>query len=186
MDSALIYNPNALDDFIGHSAVEHPLVVQLGGCDPDRLAEAAALCEQYAPFHEINLNCGCPSNKAKRAGFGAELMLEPDRVAASLRAMSRRLSRTDLSVKCRLGVTGREAWDDLVGFVRCVSDTGVRHLVVHARSCVLKVWVVLMPCLVVVCLSVASVYAYFPCFRHIYYCLIHSLRLTALSVFLRV
>jgi tRNA-dihydrouridine synthase A len=82
MDSALLYNPEKLDDFIDYDPlVEPPLVLQLGGNDPSKLSQAVELCENYRDgnFTEINLNCGCPSNKAKKAGFGAELMLEPDR-----------------------------------------------------------------------------------------------------------
>jgi tRNA-dihydrouridine synthase len=72
MDAALIYNRDNLDDFIGYSKCEEPLVVQLGGSDPDLLSEAAGLCDEYGSFEAINLNCGCPSTKAKSGCFGAE------------------------------------------------------------------------------------------------------------------
>jgi tRNA-dihydrouridine synthase A len=75
MDQALIYNPHNLETFIGHDPIENPLAIQLGGNDPIKLSEAAYLCESFGGFSEINLNCGCPSNKARKAGFGAELML---------------------------------------------------------------------------------------------------------------
>lgn len=68
MDNALLYNAHALAPFIGHDACEHPLAVQLGGSEASSLAEAAYLCESFASFAEINLNAGCPSNKAKRGG----------------------------------------------------------------------------------------------------------------------
>jgi tRNA-dihydrouridine synthase A len=72
MDNTLIYNSGSklsLDSFLGHSYCEHPLVVQLGGSEPNDIGEAAYICESYAQFHEINLNCGCPSNKAIRGNY---------------------------------------------------------------------------------------------------------------------
>jgi tRNA-dihydrouridine synthase A len=77
MDKAIIYNTTneQLADYIGfNKEVEPPLVLQLGGNDPERLGEAVSIAEQYGQFAEINLNNGCPSNKAKKAGFGAELV----------------------------------------------------------------------------------------------------------------
>lgn len=138
MCNALVYNEHNLEPFIGHSDIEYPLAVQLGGNDPEILSTAASLCEQYGAFEEINLNCGCPSTKAKKAGFGAELMLDPTETGKLLHAMKRRLARTTLSVKCRIGVTGRESREDLIEFIRSVSDAGVRKVVLHARSCVLR------------------------------------------------
>jgi tRNA dihydrouridine synthase A len=138
MDNAVVYNPTKLEHFLGHDISEHPLALQLGGCDPKRLGEAAYLAQGFANFAEINLNCGCPSNKAKRAGFGAELMLEPQLVGQIVHEMIRMATTTEITVKCRLGVTGRDSWPELVEFMRTVSDSGVRKVVVHARSCVLK------------------------------------------------
>ena len=83
--------------------IEHPLAIQLGGNDPHRVSEAALLCESYANFHEINLNCGCPSGKAIRAGFGGELMLDPDVVRQIVYQMKRKVTHTDITVKCRIG-----------------------------------------------------------------------------------
>lgn len=69
MDNTLIHNKSSLESFLGHSECEHPLVLQLGGSDPNDVSEAAYLCESFAQYHEINLNCGCPSNKAIRGSF---------------------------------------------------------------------------------------------------------------------
>ena len=138
MDNAIIYNSKNLDPFLGHNDVEHPLAIQLGGCNPTRLGEAAYLCETYSNFHEINLNCGCPSNKAKKAGFGAELMLDPELVRQITHEMKRRATSTDITVKCRLGVTGKDSFDDLVQFITSVKATGITKIILHARSCVLK------------------------------------------------
>ena len=68
MAGALIHNSDNLEDFIGHSEIEHPLAIQLGGNEPEVVGQAAYLCESYGGFSEINLNCGCPSTKARRAG----------------------------------------------------------------------------------------------------------------------
>ena len=138
MDNALYFNPKRLDPFLGHDQSEQPLAIQLGGNDPMRLGEAVSLCESYACFSEINLNAGCPSNKAKKAGFGAELMLEPELVRQITHEMKRRATITDITVKCRIGVTGRESWDDLQEFVLACKSSGITKMIIHARSCVLK------------------------------------------------
>ena len=138
-DSAVTHNSSQLESFIGiNHHIESPIAVQLGGCNPEVLSEAAYLCEGYGQFYEINLNAGCPSNKAKKAGFGAELMLDPESVRKIVYTMKRKLSRTEVSVKCRLGVTGRDSWSDLVEFIEAVRAGGVRRIIVHARSCVLR------------------------------------------------
>lgn len=138
MDSALVYNSSKLEPFLGHDSIEYPLVIQLGGNDPTRLGEAASLCESYGKYYEINLNCGCPSNRARKAGFGAELMLEPHLVRQICHEMKRRVTSTDITVKCRLGVTGKDSFDDLVEFVTNVRSAGVEKIILHARNCVLK------------------------------------------------
>jgi tRNA-dihydrouridine synthase A len=139
MDTALTYNPTNLERFIGYNKdVEHPLAIQLGGCNPEKLGEAAYLCESFGSFNEINLNAGCPSNKAKKAGFGAELMLEPELVRQIVHEMKRRVTHTEVTVKCRIGVTDRESYEDLLEFVEAVRAGGVNHMIIHARSCVLK------------------------------------------------
>lgn len=138
VDNAMIRNVDKLDEFLGHSPLEEPLAVQLGGYNPVDLAQAAALCEQYGGFHEINLNCGCPSDRAKKTGFGAELMLHPPLVQEILYQMQRQATASIVTVKCRIGVTGRESWEELVEFVLAVSSSGVRKMIIHARNCVLK------------------------------------------------
>ncbi len=139
MDGALIHNPTNLERFIGHMKdVEYPLAIQLGGCDPVKMGEAAYLCESFGSYNEINLNAGCPSNKAKKAGFGAELMLEPELVRQIVSEMKRRVTHTEITVKCRIGVTKRESYEELVEFVNAVKSGGVNHMIIHARSCVLR------------------------------------------------
>ena len=142
MDNALIHNRHNLTPFIGHSEIEHPLAIQLGGNDPETLAEAAALCESYANYSEINLNCGCPSNRAKRAGFGAELMLEPKLVSQILYTIKRRVTHTDVTVKCRLGLRDRDceydSWDELVNFILAVKSVGITRVILHSRICELR------------------------------------------------
>ena len=81
MDTTLLYNRHQLNRFLGQAGVESPVVLQLGGSDPIKMSEAAELVESYCDWHSININCGCPSNKAKKAGFGAELMLDASNTA---------------------------------------------------------------------------------------------------------
>ena len=138
MDSALKWNKSNLEPFLGHNKIEYPLALQLGGCDPKSMGEAAYLAESYGAYESINVNAGCPSNRAKKVGFGAELMLEPDLVRRIVYEMKRVVTHTDITVKCRLGVTNRESWDELMEFIHAVSEGGVRHVIVHARCCVLS------------------------------------------------
>jgi len=139
MDQALLNNLHRLEDFLGmYRGEECPLAVQLGGSTVQELAEAAWICEKHGSYSEINLNTGCPSNKARRGGFGAELMLNPELVRQLVDGMSRRVTHTPITVKCRLGVTGRETWEQLREFVEACRAGGVRRLIVHARCCVLR------------------------------------------------
>ena len=139
MDKALVWNARDLSSFLGHNTVEYPLALQLGGNDPQLLGEAVSLAESYGNYQQINLNSGCPSCKAKKAGFGAELMLEPTLTRQIVHEMVRRSNHTEITVKCRLGVVpGRESWDELVEYIHAVRDGGVRHVIVHARTCLLK------------------------------------------------
>jgi tRNA-dihydrouridine synthase A len=128
---------------------EHPVALQLGGCDPQELAAAAQKGEQ-AGYDEINLNCGCPSDRATGRVFGAYLMQRPDVVAACVAAM-RAAVRVPVTVKMRIGVIdgrGRAAieasrrFDEAEGealtrFVGGVRDAGCDAVIVHARKAVL-------------------------------------------------
>ena len=122
---------------------EHPVVCQLGGSRPASLA-AAALAAEAAGYDELNLNCGCPSAKVCRKGdeelcFGAKLMLQPELAAECLRRMQEAVD-VPVSVKCRLGVDSHAAYSDLFAFVDAVTaESGVRHVVVHARAALLGV-----------------------------------------------
>ena len=117
-------------------ASEHPLALQLGGSDPAHLAEAARIGEQWG-YDEINLNCGCPSDRVQSGAFGACLMAEPDLVARCVEAMARAVS-IPVTVKCRLGIDQHDDYGHLRGFVDTVAAGGCRTFIVHARKAWLK------------------------------------------------
>jgi len=135
------------------SAEEQPLAIQLGGSDPVQLAAAARQAEQ-AGYIEVNLNCGCPSDRVRSGAFGACLMLQPERVADCVAAMKQAV-RIPVTVKFRIGVVDREsaggsaaallrgqgfdAADEaaLAGFAGALLEAGADELVVHARKAVL-------------------------------------------------
>ena len=135
----LNYNPSMLHSFIGHHAVEHPLCLQLGGSDPINLGQACYLANSFCPdFHSINLNCGCPSNKAINQGFGAELMLNADNTRECVYNMTRQ-SSVPVTVKCRLGaIPGLDSHEQLVHFIANIQSAGCKHVIVHARDCMLR------------------------------------------------
>ena len=120
---------------LGFDAAEHPVALQLGGSEPDAMAEAAAIGAGFG-YDEINVNCGCPSDRVQAGRFGACLMAEPDTVAAVTAAMARAVD-VPVTVKCRIGIDRRDDYDDLRRFVDTVAAAGVRTFVVHARTAVL-------------------------------------------------
>ena len=112
--------------------VEHPVALQLGGSEPALLAEAARIGAQ-AGFDEINLNCGCPSDRVQAGRFGACLMREPALVAESVAAMASACD-VPVTVKCRLGVDDDHDYGRFRAFIDEVADAGCRMFVVHARN----------------------------------------------------
>ncbi len=115
---------------------EHPVALQLGGSEPDALARSAVLGQRWG-YDEINLNCGCPSERVQRGAFGACLMAEPGLVADCVKAMQDAVS-IPVTVKHRLGLDYDESYDFVRDFVGALYDTGCRVFIVHARNAVLK------------------------------------------------
>ncbi|KAI3438293.1 hypothetical protein D9Q98_000727 [Chlorella vulgaris] len=137
VDQTIIHSPFT-DRFLWFPPEQRPIVCQLGGSDPTLLARAAKIVERYG-YDEINLNCGCPSDRVAGAGcFGAAMMLRPQVVADCCKAMRDAVS-TPITVKCRLGVDNFDSYPELVNFVRVVSEgSGTTHFIMHARKCLLK------------------------------------------------
>lgn len=111
---------------------EHPVALQLGGSEPDELARAARIGAEFG-FDEINLNCGCPSDRVQKGRFGACLMTEPERVRDCLAAM-REAVAVPVTVKTRTGVDGHDSEEFLHRFVATVAESGVETIIVHARK----------------------------------------------------
>jgi tRNA-dihydrouridine synthase A len=118
------------------SPEERPVALQLGGSEPDELARAASIGAGFG-YDEINLNCGCPSERVQRGGFGAWLMAEPVRVAECVAAM-RAAVGIRVTVKCRIGVDDSEEREFLHRFVETVAGAGCTTFLVHARKAWLK------------------------------------------------
>ncbi|MDR3416564.1 MAG: tRNA dihydrouridine(20/20a) synthase DusA [Nevskia sp.] len=111
---------------------EQPLALQLGGSEPEALARSAAAGAQYG-YAEINLNCGCPSDRVQEGRFGACLMAEPQRVADAVAAM-RAACPVPVTVKCRIGIDDSEDYVFLRRFVDTVAAAGCETFIVHARK----------------------------------------------------
>ncbi len=111
---------------------EHPVALQLGGSDPQDLAGSARLGQQWG-YDEINLNCGCPSDRVQRGAFGACLMNEPALVADGVKAM-RDAVDIPVTVKHRIGVDRIERYEFVRDFVGTVSEAGCDVFIVHARN----------------------------------------------------
>ena len=117
---------------IGFSSQEHPIVLQLGGNEPEKMAEAARIAEGFG-YDEVNINCGCPSDRVQSGAFGACLMREPDTVAKCVQAMRAAVS-IPVTVKCRIAIDDYPARETLFRFVETVADAGCDVFTVHARK----------------------------------------------------
>ncbi len=120
------------DRLLGFSNDEHPVALQLGGSDPAKLADAAAIGAACG-YDEINLNVGCPSDRVQEGRFGACLMAEPALVASCVAAMQTAVD-IPVTVKCRIGIDDQDCETDFQRFIDAVSGAGCKTFVVHARK----------------------------------------------------
>lgn len=120
--------------FLRYHQDEHPIALQVGGSDPQALAQCAQMAKDYG-YDEINLNVGCPSDRVQSGRFGACLMREPHLVAECVAAMKEYMTT---SVKCRIGVDDQEDYETLENFVGLLKQAGCSHVIVHARKAWLK------------------------------------------------
>jgi tRNA-dihydrouridine synthase A len=127
---AVIHGPR--QRLLGFSAPEHPVALQLGGASPQALAQAARIGAAFG-YDEINLNCGCPSDRVQNGRFGACLMREPELVAECVAAMRAAVS-IPVTVKCRIGVDEQDPREALFGLVGQVDAAGAHAVIVHARK----------------------------------------------------
>ena len=127
---AVIHGPR--DRLLGFDPAEHPVAFQLGGSDPRELALATAIAADFG-YAEVNLNCGCPSDRVQSGCFGAVLMEQPGRVADCVAAMIA-ASPAEVTVKCRIGVDDQDPEAVLPDFLDQVSRAGVRRFAIHARK----------------------------------------------------
>ena len=118
------------DHLLGFDAVEHPVALQLGGSDPEELAQAARIGEAYG-YDEINLNVGCPSDRVQSGRFGACLMREPALVADCMAAIREAVS-VPATVKCRIGVDDQDPQVSLFATVDACAAVGIEVFIVHA------------------------------------------------------
>lgn len=112
-------------------AAEQPVALQLGGADPGEMREAAALGAAHG-YGEVNLNCGCPSDRVQSGAFGAVLMRDPALVGRICAAMQGQ--GAEITVKCRIGVDEQDPHEVLPRFIAAVADAGVARLTIHARK----------------------------------------------------
>lgn len=122
--------------FLGMNAAEHPVALQLGGSNPGDLAAACKLAEKYA-YAEINLNCGCPSDRVQSGMFGA-VMMKNAAVTANCVSAMREAVDLPVTVKHRIGVDDYDSYDFLCQFVGTLSEAGCNTFLVHARKAWLK------------------------------------------------
>jgi tRNA-dihydrouridine synthase A len=127
---AVVFGPR--ERLIGFDPCEHPIALQLGGAEPGRLAEAARIGAEFG-YDEINLNCGCPSDRVRAGSFGACLMREPALVGECVAAMAA-ATNVPVTVKCRIGVDEQAPREALFALVEAIEAAGAAAVVVHARK----------------------------------------------------
>jgi tRNA-dihydrouridine synthase A len=113
-------------------AAEHPLALQIGGAEPQDMAECASIAEDWG-YDEVNINVGCPSDRVQSGRFGACLMREPDLMADCVAAMRARVT-IPVTVKCRIGVDDQVPEEVLPTFVEKIADAGCATVIIHARK----------------------------------------------------
>jgi len=121
---------------LAFNADEHPVAVQLGGCDPKELSICAEIIESYG-YDEINLNIGCPSDRVQRGRIGACLMADPHCVADCVAAMQAKV-KVPVTVKCRLGIDDQDSYEFLATFIDRVRQAGCQEFIIHARKAWLR------------------------------------------------
>ena len=124
------------DQFLRHQDFEYPAVLQLGGSNPADLAKCSKMVEESG-VQEVNLNCGCPSDRVQNGNFGACLMKDKNLVADCFKAMQDAVS-IPVSIKCRIGVDEFDSWEFFRDFVGTIADAGCRVFIIHARKAWLK------------------------------------------------
>ena len=127
---AVLHGPSAR--LMAYDVAEHPLALQLGGCDPRQLAECARIAEAFG-YDEVNLNIGCPSDRVQEGRFGACLMAEPALVGDCVAAMAA-VVKLPITVKCRIGIDDQDPEEALEALACAVERAGVAALIVHARK----------------------------------------------------
>lgn len=120
------------DRFLGFNEAEHPVALQLGGSDPEDLATCSKIGEKYG-YNEINLNCGCPSDRVQSGSFGACLMKDPAQVGKCVASMQDSVD-IPVTVKCRIGIDDCEDYEFLEDFITTVSREGCETFIIHARK----------------------------------------------------
>ncbi|MDD9899625.1 MAG: tRNA dihydrouridine(20/20a) synthase DusA [Alphaproteobacteria bacterium] len=128
---ALIYGNKT--HLLEYNPEEHPVALQLGGSDPKDLATCAKIAEKYG-YDEINLNCGCPSDRVQRGQFGACLMGEPALVADCFDAMQQTTPDIPVTIKTRIGIDEQDSYQFLCDFVGPIADKGCNVFIIHARK----------------------------------------------------
>lgn len=131
---ALVYGKKL--EVLEYNPEEHPVALQLGGSDPKELAACAKLAEQYG-YDEVNLNCGCPSDRVQKGRFGACLMAEPALVADGIDAMMQQVG-IPVTVKTRIGIDNQDSYEFLLDFVGKIADKGCDTFIIHARKALLN------------------------------------------------
>lgn len=126
---ALIYGKG---DYLAFNSEEHPVALQLGGCDPTDMARCAVMAQERG-YDEININVGCPSDRVKNGQFGACLMAQPDVVGACVSAMQKEVD-IPVTVKCRIGIDDMDEYEGLAQFIETVAEAGCDTFIVHARK----------------------------------------------------
>lgn len=124
-------------EILEYNPEENPLALQLGGSDPKELAESCKIAARYG-YDEINLNCGCPSDRVQKGQFGACLMAHPALVADCIDAMQQAVPDIPVTVKTRIGIDDQDSYGFLTDFIGAIAAKGCKTFIIHARKALLQ------------------------------------------------
>jgi len=133
---AIIHGQGGAERFLSYNEQEHPIALQLGGSNPDELAQCAKTAEAFG-YDEVNLNVGCPSDRVQNNMIGACLMGHPQLVADCIKAMQD-ATTVPVTIKHRIGIDDQDSYQELVDFVGAVANTGCKTFIIHARKAILQ------------------------------------------------
>ncbi len=132
--NAILHGPR--NRLLSYNDCEHPIAFQIGGSEPEKMAEAAKIITDYG-YDEININAGCPSERVACGSFGASLINNPNLVAKCIETM-KSATNTPITLKTRIGIDDNDSYEYFHNYIKTCNDAGCNHFIIHSRKAILN------------------------------------------------